>query len=210
MTESSRGKSMKHLFSIIIAVIFLFSICSAAGEEVSGIRELFQIPQITATPAPNAFRFRDGIRWGMNTQQVKALESEKMTERTMLNWSIMLTDGKVSVSRYTADLVFMFREDRLLMISYEFQQNSQDDFLYLTAALCSVYGDQSEADPLSIKALMDTINPNRYKTDLITQACGWTTEDGTGIYLYYYSSEAFAIMYASPELCTRIYQTNGL
>ena len=201
---------MKHLFGLFIAVILLFSFCTAAGEEVSGIRELFQIPQITATPAPNAFRFRDGIRWGMNTQQVKALESEKLTERAMLNWSIMLTDGKVSVSRYTADLVFMFREERLLMISYEFQKNSQDDFLYLSAALCSVYGDKTEADPLSIKALMDTINPNRYKTDLITQACGWTTEDGTGIYLYYYSSDAFAILYASPELNTRIYHTNGL
>ena len=207
--EINREITMKRVTSLIVAVITIFCACAAA-EEVSGMRELFQFSQVTATPAPNAFRFRDGIRWGMNTQQVKALESEKMTERTMLNWSVMLTDGKVAVSRFTADLVFMFREDRLLMISYEFQQNSQDDFLYLTAALCSVYGDKEEADPLEIKALMDTINPNRYKTELINQASGWKTADGTGIYLYYYSAEAFAIMYASPELSNRIYQTNGL
>jgi hypothetical protein len=183
---------------------------SAAGEEVSAMRELFQTTQSTATPSPNAFRFRDGIRWGMNTQQVKALETEKMTERTLQNWSIMLTDGKVAVSRFTADLVFMFREDRLLMISYEFRQTSKDDYPYLTGALGSIYGEKKDADPLKIKALMDTINPNRYRTELITEAYGWETMDGTAVYLYYYSQEAFAIMYVSPELGSRIYQTNGL
>ena len=96
------------------------------------------------------------------------------------------------------------------MISYEFQQGSQDDYLYLCGALASLYGEKTEAEPLKIKALMDAINPNRYKTELITQACGWNTADGTAIYLYYYSADAFAIMYASPELGSRIYQTNGL
>lgn len=193
---------------MVLAVLVLSGYVYAEG--ISGMRELFQISEATATPAPNAFRFRDGIRWGMNTQQVKALETEKMTERTMQNWSIMLTDGKVSVSRFTADLVFMFREDRLLMISYEFSQKSNDDFLYLAGALSSLYGDKTEADPLKIKALMDSINPNRYKTELISQASVWKNEDGTTVYLYYYSPDAFAVMYVSPELGSKIYQTNGL
>jgi hypothetical protein len=201
---------MKRLASVILAgLLFAFLTVSAGAETVPDIRNWFISP--TATPAPDAFRFRDGIRWGMNPQQVRALETEQMSERSMQNWSIMLTDGKVNVSRFTADLVFMFRDNRLLMISYEFTGNaSTDDFSYLSGALCSLYGEKTEADPLKIKALMDAINPERYKTEMITEPEGWMTADGTTIYLYHYSPEAFAVMYVSPELGSRIYQTNGL
>ena len=201
---------MRRMTAGILTILFIIVIIGTAGAEtVSGIRDWFNMP--TATPAPDAFRFRDGIRWGMNPQQVKALESEQMTERNGQNWSIMLTDGKVSVSRFTADLVFMFRDNRLLMIIYEFPgKKGSDDFIYLSGALCSLYGEKTPAEPLKIKALMDAINPDRYKTELLTDAEGWMTTDGTTIYLYNYSSEAFAIMYVSPELGSRIYQTNGL
>ena len=200
---------MRRKAAVILAVLLIAVSAIAGAETVSDIRDWFSMP--TATPAPDAFRFRDGIRWGMNPQQVKALEIEQMTERSMQNWSIMLTDGKVTVSRFTADLVFMFRDNRLLMISYEFsRQPDADDFTYLSGALCSLYGEKTPAEPQKIKALMDAINPNRYKTELITDAEGWMTADGTTIYLYNYSPEAFAIMYVSPELGSRIYQTNGL
>ena len=96
------------------------------------------------------------------------------------------------------------------MISYEFQQATKDDYLYLTGALSSVYGEKTDADPLKIKALMDSINPNRYKAELISEAVLWETGDGTSVYLYYYSADAFAVLYVSPELGSRIYQTNGL
>ena len=165
---------------------------------------------VTATPAPNAFRFRDGIRWGMNAMQVRALEPEQMTERSMSDWSVLFTEGKVTVSRFTADLVFMFRADRLMMATYEFSRETRDSFQYISAALSSVYGDKTDADPLVVKSLMDAVNPNRYRTDLITDSCVWTTADGTTIYLYHYSSNDFAIMYVSPEQGTRVYQTNGL
>lgn len=198
---------MKRMIAWIAACLLLISV-SAAGAE--GIRDWFSAPEATATPAPNAFRFRDGIRWGMNSKQVSALETEPMTERSMQNWSIMLTDSRVSVSRFTADLVFMFRDDRLMMISYEFPQEKPDSFQYLTGALSSLYGEKTDAEPLKIKTLMDAINPNRYRIELITQASGWTYGDGTTVYLYYYSETDFAIMYVSPELGMRVYQTNGL
>lgn len=204
---------MKRTTALILAAMLLFS-ASVSGAE--GIADWFRSAETTAmteptvTPAPNAFRFRDGIRWGMNTQQVSALETTPMSARSMQSWSIMLTDSKVAVSRFTADLVFIFREDRLLMASYEFAQGTQDSFRYLEGALSSLYGEKADADPLKIKALMDTINPSRYKTDLISQAGVWTASDGTTVYLYYYSKGDFAITYVSPELGSRIYQTNGL
>ena len=209
-SETRGDRNMKRTAAWIMLLTVVLLTGFSQAETVSGIRELFQNPATTSTPAPNAFRFRDGIRWGMNTQQVKALEPTPMTERLLQNWSIMLTNGKVTVSRFAADLVFMFHDDRLQMISYEFQNCSTDDYQYLGGALSTVYGEKQDAEPLKIKALMDAINPNRYRTDMISQAAVWITADGTSIYLYYFSQDAFAVMYVSPELGSRIYQTNGL
>ncbi|MBR5960814.1 MAG: hypothetical protein IKZ98_07430 [Clostridia bacterium] len=201
---------MRRVAAVILAVLIIIAVTgTVTAETVSDIRDWLSMP--TATPAPDAFRFREGIRWGMSPQQVKALEGVQMTERNGQNWSIMLTNGKVAVSRFTADLVFMFRNDRLLMITYEFPRTKDGgDFSYLSGALCSLYGEKEPAEALKIKALMDAIYPDKYETKQITDAEGWMTTDGTTIYLYNFSKEAFAIMYVSPELGSRIYQTNGL
>lgn len=203
---------VKRFFAAVAALILLTAGTAGAEAPTQPVYQqpVYAQPEVTATPAPNAFRFRDGIRWGMNTIQVKALETEPMTERSMQNWSIMMTNGKVLVSMFTADLIFMFRENKLLMASYEFQQGSADSFQYLNGALSSVYGESKEAEPLKIKALMDAVNPSRYRIELLTQASQWTAADGTTVYLYYYSKSDFAITYVSPELGSRIYQTNGL
>ena len=170
-----------------------------------------ETPQPTITPSPESFRFRDGIRWGMNPQQVKALESENMVERVLQEWAIMVTTEKVAVSRFTADLVFIFRQEKLMMIVYEFQrQEAESDFRYLTGALCSLYGEQNEADPSMVRVLMDAVNPGRYRPDGLTKAYGWTLADGTAVYQYQYAADSFGVMYAAPELGGALYQTNGL
>ena len=181
------------------------------GAEPAATETVTPSPEPTATPAPEDFRFRDGIRWGMSMQQVKALEQEEMLERSNQDWSIMVTREKVAVSRFTADLVFMFRQDRLKMITYEFQrQDAAADFQYLTGALISIYGEKQDADPLMIKTFMDAINPGRYQLDRIREACAWIRNDGTAVFLYYYDQDAFSIMYTSPELAGGLYQTTGL
>ena len=200
---------MKRIVVILITAAVLLSVSVSCAE---GFREWFMpaATMETATPAPNAFRFRDGIRWGMNMLQVKALETEQRNERSMQNRSGMFTDSKVAVSKFTADLVFMFLEDMLMMISYDFQKGTQESFQYLAGALSSLYGERTEAEPMKIKALMDTIDPNRYRTDMISRPYGWTYGDGTSVYLYYYTQTDFAILYANPDLSGGIYKTNGL
>ena len=70
---------MRKLAAVMAALIFLILPAAGCCETVSGISDWFSTP--TATPSPDAFRFRDGIRWGMNKQQVQALEPTPMTER---------------------------------------------------------------------------------------------------------------------------------
>ncbi len=70
---------MKRKTAFLLVLIMVFAITNAGSE---GIREWFlqsETAMATATPAPNAFRFRDGIRWVMNSHQVEAFETEPMT-----------------------------------------------------------------------------------------------------------------------------------
>ena len=175
---------------VILATVILAAGSACADETIPSIWQVLGVgvatdaptetPQPTITPSPDAFRFREGIRWGMNPQQVKALESENMVERVLQDWAIMVTTEKVAVSRFTADLVFIFRQEQLKMIVYEFQrQDTENDFQYLTGALCSLYGEQKEADPSMVRVLMDAINPGRYQADGLTKAYGWLARTNT-------------------------------
>ena len=206
---------------VILAAVILAAGSACADETIPSIWQVLGVgvatdaptetPQPTITPSPDAFRFREGIRWGMNPQHVKALESENMVERVLQDWAIMVTTEKVAVSRFTADLVFIFRQEQLKMIVYEFQrQDAENDFQYLTGALCSLYGEQKEADPSMVRVLMDAINPGRYQADGLTKAYGWLLSDGTAVFQYRYAKDSFGVMYVAPELGGGLYQTNGL
>ena len=137
-----------------------------------------------------------------------------MNERTSGEWSVMMTAEKVAVSRFTADLVFIFRQNQLRMITYEFNHNNDSviSFYYLIGALEFKYGKSQDAEPQIVKNLMDRIDPNHYQTERIQQVHAWTDKDGTGIYLYYFDTDRFAILYASPELSAPGggYDVNGL
>ena len=64
---------MRRTAAVVLTVLLIIALTGMTGAEtVSDIRDWFSMP--TATPAPDAFRFRDGSRWGMNQQQVKALD----------------------------------------------------------------------------------------------------------------------------------------
>lgn len=216
-----RRRAITRRIPALLAALMLLA--GSAGAEQTGpsIWEMLGVgtatdaptetPQPTVTPSPDSFRFRDGIRWGMNPQQVKALESVNMVERVMQDWSIMVTTEKVAVSRFTADLVFIFRQEQLKMIVYEFQrQSAESDYQYLTGALCSLYGEPKDADPAVIKVLMDAVNPGRYTAESLQKANGWLAADGTAVFQYQYAPDSFGVMYVAPELGGGLYQTNGL
>ena len=196
-------------------LILAAAVTAGAAEQVGNIpsiRETMQTEQQTQTVTP--FSFRNGIGWNMSMEQVKTLETVSMTERSSSDWSVMVTAEQVPVSRFQADLVFMFWQDKLKMITYEFQADaSKLNYQYLLGALCSVYGDSREAQPAVIKSMMDRIYPDRYRADWIREAHAWTAPDGTNLFLYYFSANAYAILYVTPELTVQgggTYETNGL
>lgn len=178
----------------------LVMICTAGnGLGEGAVPNLWGLPAATATPAPSAFFFRGGIQWNMSREQVRTLEPIELSERINEPWSILYPLIPVEVSRYTADLVYMFHDDQLKMIQYDFgSAGSAMDFQYLTGALDSVYGEHEEPEAAEIVNLMDQIYPTYYRADSITGRSAWTAADGTRIYQFYYSPNSYTILYANP------------
>ena len=201
---------MKRLLTVIVALMMLPAVGNASAAGFG----LLSTPAPQATEQIPAFTFRNGIGWNMSTEQVSTLETAPMNERTSGEWSVMMTAEKVAVSRFAADLVFIFRQNQLRMITYEFNHNNDSviSFYYLIGALEFKYGKSQDAEPQIVKNLMDRIDPNHYRTERIQQVHAWTDKDGTGIYLYYFDTDRFAILYASPELSAPGggYDVNGL
>ena len=199
------------LILIILSMAFSLVGAEAEGAGTSSIRDMVMTEK-------KPFSFRNGISWGMNPQQVSVIENIPMEQRSSTEWSVMVPTEKVQVSRFYADLVYMFYQNALRMINYEFQEdrNGQTDprslnYQYLTGALCSVYGESREANPAVIKSWMDRIYQDYYQQEKMHDALEWTAEDGTVIFLYYFSDTSFAILYVCPSNGgSSGYDTNGL
>ncbi len=169
--------------------------------------------QETATPAP-AFSFRGGITWNMTREQVRSLESGlEMTERSQGSWAVLYPLSQVEVSRFRADLVYMFYADQLKMITYDFGSGgTAADYTYLTGALDSVYGDHAEPDSSVVVSIMDQIYPGYYTAGNLHSVRSWTAGEDTWIYLYYYTQTAYGILYVNAPEGTAggSYVTTGL
>ena len=200
---------MKKSFSALIMGLSLMMAISAGFAEdnhIPTIREQFTIEQ-------QPFSFRNGVQWGMTPDLVRTIETESMTERGKGEWFVMMTDEQVPVSRFTADLIFIFQNQTLKMITYEFQEDATIlNYQYLIGALTSVYGEAQDASPETIKQLMDLIYPDRFRTERIREQKVWNYTDGTHVYLYYFADSNYAILYTSPEFSAQNngYEINGL
>ncbi len=189
----------------------LLVIRAAAGAPEGVIPNMWA--QEPATPAP-AFSFRGGITWNMTREQVRSLESGlEMTERSQGNWAVLYPLSQVEVSRFRADLVYMFYADQLKMITYDFGSGGTvSDYTYLTGALDSVYGDHAEPDSSVVVSIMDQIYPGYYSAGNLHSVRSWTAGEDTWIYLYYYTQTAYGILYvnAAGGAGSGSYVTKGL
>ena len=194
---SLRRKCLRMAAATAAAVLIIL----CAGVSSAGAIPDLRTPEPTA--GDGAFRFRNGAGWGDSAAAVQDKEGQTMVERKQGDWAILYTQSRVEVSRYFADLVYMFYQDQLRMITYDFGSDSgTGSFGYLTGALSAVYGEMKDAESSEVIRVMDQIYPGYYTESLVTQVKQWTAADGTLIYLYYYAADAFAILYVSPAAGT--------
>lgn len=198
----------------LLAAGMLLSASGGAGEG------WFPTWQSTPTPSPlqpdgTVFSFRGGVRWGMSPEEVRGAETGvQMEERSQAEWSVLYSVSRVEVSRFFADLVYIFQQQKLNMILYAFDPaEPAGSYAYLAGALSNVYGERLAGEGAEVVALMDRVYPGMYTVDTLSDVLTWQRGDGTRVFLYRQRGGSFSVLYASPDSWLTdngVYITSGL
>ena len=187
---------MKKLLFCVLAMILMLS-CSALSEG-----------------AP--FTFRNGVQFGMSMDQVIACEGSEPGEHDFLTedspWEC-LEWYDVPVSRFSAQLNYIFNGDQLKLAVYDFYNRlhaDSGDVDYLKAAIDEVYGEGVISEPEEILAIMNMLVPGLYNLDSFDYRYIWRL-DGVRVFLLSYENErSYSLMYVSDTMASSEYDTHGL
>ena len=152
---------------------------------------------ITAAHADTAaFNFRNGITWGMTSADISGIEGRECDiEYSFDNEHFIQFYENTSVSKYAADMQFVFWDDLLRLAAYDFHGTADDgSFTYLVNAMDSTYGASAEADAAKICDVLNHVVPDLYLPNELTECRVWELAD-TSIYMFCYPENSFAIVY---------------
>lgn len=160
---------MKRLISWTLAVMCLMG-CLAAADSVQ------------------TFEFRNGVTWNMGSREV--LESEEIQEYTeeietdeIMNGVEVVMLSDVEVSKFNADLSYVFIEDSLQMCLYELTMDEKEA-AYLTGALKTKYGQLPVETNEFLYGMMCRLVPDVYgEENPFGNGLCWHLPDGTVIQL---------------------------
>lgn len=150
----------------------------------------------TAAIAEAPFSFRGGIGWGMPTADISAIEGRECDIEYAFDADHLIQFYEnTSVSKYTADMQFVFWDDQLRLIAYDFHSAADADaFAYLGGAMETAYGPSMISDPAEIADVLNHVVPDLYLPEELTDCYCWQLPD-TCIYMFRYPDASFAIVY---------------
>ena len=164
------------------------------------------------------YTFSNGAQWGMSKAEIVEIEKAEPDEdapgREHVQ-GVMYCDQ--TVSKYTADRVYILADDELFSVWYgNFSSNEDKDLKYLQGALTSLYGEAAALPPENVaKFITDTLDSGLGGE--VTFSSQWTVGDDTNIWLFNVTSNSdenyiylFYIDANFDESQIGIYDTTGL
>ena len=131
------------------------------------------------------YTFSNGVQWGMSKAEIAEIEKAEPDDdapgREHVQ-GVMYCDQ--TVSKYTADRVYILADDELFSVWYEdFSSNEDKDLKYLQGALTSLYGEAAALPPENVaKFITDTLDSGLGGE--VTFSSQWTVGDNTNIWLF--------------------------
>lgn len=115
----------------------------------------------TGAACAQEFTFRNGLHWGMTSDEVLAAEGRASYDDIgsfgSITTAYLLTD--ISISKFNAAGAYLFVDDQLagvLIDPYMMVDNNEDDIEYLLNALTTVYGAPANIPvPPTVQAVFD-------------------------------------------------------
>ena len=130
------------------------------------------------------YTFSNGVQWGMSKAEIAEIEKAEPDDdapgREHVQ-GVMYCDQ--TVSKYTADRVYILADDELFSVWYEdFSSNEDKDLKYLQGALTSLYGEAAALPPENVaKFITDTLDSGLGGE--VTFSSQWTVGGDTNIWL---------------------------
>ena len=141
------------------------------------------------------YTFSNGAQWGMSKAEIAEIEKAEPDDdapgREHVQ-GVMYCDQ--TVSKYTADRVYILADDELFSVWYEdFSSNEDKDLKYLQGALTSLYGEAAALPPENVaKFITDTLDSGLggEVTFSSQSSSQWTVGDDTSIWLFNVTSDS--------------------
>lgn len=136
------------------------------------------------------YTFSNGAQWGMSKAEIAEIEKAEPDDdvpgREHVQ-GVMYCDQ--TVSKYTADRVYILADDELFSVWYgNFSSNEDKDLKYLQGALTSLYGEAAALPPENVaKFITDTLDSGLGGE--VTFSSQWTVGDDTNIWLFNVTSD---------------------
>lgn len=133
------------------------------------------------TPRPpvseSAFVFRGGITWDSTPDDIRKAEHVWNLHDQTNGGIVRYTVGNVTVSNFTADLLFFYKSNRLAAITYGIKTEKdqlQNGYQYLVDAMTHKYGVPAATDAERLKASILAIEPDYSAIEKTLKAASWT------------------------------------
>ena len=131
------------------------------------------------------YTFSNGAQWGMSKAEIVEIEKAEPDDDAPIRehvQGVMYCDQ--TVSKYTADRVYVLADDELFSVWYgNFSSDEDKDLKYLQGALTSLYGEAAALPPENVAKFITDILDSGLGGE-VTFSSQWTVGDDTNIWLF--------------------------
>lgn len=168
------------------------------------------------------YTFSNGAQWGMSKAEIAEIEKAEPDDDEPGREHVRgIGYYDQTVSKYTAERVYVLADDELFSVWYEdFSSNEDKDLKYLQGALTSLYGEAAALPPENVVKFIADVTDSDWSEEVTfssQSSSQWTVGDDTSIWLFNVTSDSdendiflFYIDANFDESQIGIYDTTGL
>lgn len=135
------------------------------------------------------YTFSNGAQWGMSKAEIAEIEKAEPDDDAPGREHVRgIGYYDQTVSKYTAERVYVLADDELFSVWYEdFSSNEDKDLKYLQGALTSLYGEAADLPPENVVKFIADVTDSDWSEEVTfssQSSSQWTVGDDTNIWLF--------------------------
>ena len=135
------------------------------------------------------YTFSNGAQWGMSKAEIAEIEkAEPDYDEPGREHVRGIGYYDQTVSKYTAERVYVLADDELFSVWYEdFSSNEDKNLKYLQGALTSLYGEAADLPPENVVKFIADVTDSDWSEEVTfssQSSSQWTVGDDTNIWLF--------------------------